>query len=196
MRGSASNSVGVSRIVKSGDERNKRWNVGVDPSGFADVTITLTESPACGQENAICTSDGRALSNSPSITVLGPATISVADDTAEEGVDTTIDFVISLDRAATQVVTVDYATRDGTATAGEDYTETSGTARFEVGDQEYTVAVPLLDDAVDEDQETMTLTLSNAVGGRIEDGTAVGTIENDDPLQRAWLARFGRTVGG
>ena len=42
--------------------------------------------------------------------------------------------------------------------------------------------------------ETMTLTLSNASNARITDGTATGTIENSDPLQQAWIARFGRTV--
>ncbi len=40
----------------------------------------------------------------------------------------------------------------------------------------------------------MTLTLSKASGGHIDDDTATGTIENEAPLQQAWLARFGRTV--
>ena len=40
----------------------------------------------------------------------------------------------------------------------------------------------------------MTLTLSNATNARIADGTATGTINNSDPLQQAWIARFGRTV--
>ena len=43
--------------------------------------------------------------------------------------------------------------------------------------------------------ETFKLVLSNAANALIGDATATGTIENDDPLQRAWLARFGRTVG-
>ena len=40
----------------------------------------------------------------------------------------------------------------------------------------------------------MTVTLSNASNARIADATATGTIENSDPLQKAWIARFGRTV--
>ena len=40
----------------------------------------------------------------------------------------------------------------------------------------------------------MTFTLSNASNARIADGTATGTIVNSDPLQKAWIARFGRTV--
>ena len=53
-----------------------------------------------------------------------------------------------------------------------------------------------LTDAHDEGAETLTLTLSNAQGARIADGTATGTIENTDLMPAAWLARFGRTVTG
>ena len=93
------------------------------------------------------------------------------------------------------MVTVDYETVDGSAKAGEDYVAASGTLTFEVGETEKTVAVTVLDDAKDEGEETFRLRLSNAVGAYLLDHVAVGTIENADPLQQAWLARFGRTVG-
>ena len=86
-------------------------------------------------------------------------------------------------------------TADGTATAGEDYTAVEGTLIFERGETSKTVSVPVLDDAHDDDGETLTLTLSNPKRGMIVDGEAVGTIRNSDPLQQAWLARFGRAVG-
>ena len=54
--------------------------------------------------------------------------------------------------------------------------------------------MPVLDDAHDEGEETLTLRLSNASRARIADGVATGTIKNSDRLQRAWLARFGRTA--
>ncbi len=122
--------------------------------------------------------------------------ISVADAQANEGAGS-ISFEVSLSRAFTSSehrVTVDYATADGTATAGSDYTSTSGTLTFAAGESSKTVSVPILDDAVDEGDETFTLSLSNATGGRIGDGEATGTIANDDPLQKMWLSRFGRTV--
>ena len=56
--------------------------------------------------------------------------------------------------------------------------------------------VPVLDDAVDEGEETFTLRLTNASGAVVADGEAIGTIENSDPLQKMWLSRFGRTVAG
>ena len=126
--------------------------------------------------------------------MLGPAAISIADAEAEEGVDDEITFIVSLDRVALRSMSVDYATSDGTATAGEDYEATSGTLEFAIGDRSKTIAVPVLDDAEDEGEETFTVTLSNPIGAWIEDGEATGTISNSDPLQKAWIARFGRTI--
>ena len=123
--------------------------------------------------------------------------ISVADARADEGAGASVAFEVSLSRAFTNSghsVTVDYATADGSAKAGEDYTATSGTLTFAAGEKTKTVNVPVLDDAVDEGEETFTFRLSNATGGRIGDGEATGTIANDDPLQKMWLSRFGRTV--
>ena len=76
----------------------------------------------------------------------------------------------------------DYATANGTATAGKDYTAASGTLTFAPGETSKTVQVPILDDALDEGSETVTLTLSNASGARIGDAVATGTITNADPL--------------
>ena len=123
----------------------------------------------------------------------------MADARANEGAGAPVAFEVSLSRAFTTAhhrVTVDYATADGSAKAGEDYTATSGTLTFAAGERTKTVNVPVLDDAVDEGEETFMLRLSNATGGRIADGEAVGTIENADPLQKMWLSRFGRTVAG
>ena len=121
-------------------------------------------------------------------------TLSVADAEAHEGQDAAMEFAVTLSRPASGAVTVDYATGDGTATAGEDYTATSGTLTFAAGEQAKTVSVPLLDDAIDEGKETFTLTLSNPSRARILDGEATGTIINSDHMPKAWTSRFGRTV--
>ena len=174
--------------------QNRSVTVRVRPASFEAVTITLAATTDCTAATAICTADGRKLANTATGTVLGPALLSVADARATEGVDSAVEFAVTLSRAASDTVTVDYATADGTATAGEDYTATSGTLTFAAGESAKTVAVPVLDDAHDEGEETLTLTLSNPSGALIADGEATGTIVNDDRMPRAWLARFGRTA--
>ena len=91
----------------------------------------------------------------------------------------------------------DYATEDGTAAAGADYTATSGTLTFAAGETAKTVSVPVLDDAIDEGKETMRLLLSNPKGAYLRGvhSKAKGVIRNEDPLQAMWLARFGAHGG-
>jgi hypothetical protein len=59
-------------------------------------------------------------------------------------------------------LTVDYATVDGTATAGQDYTTTSGTLTFSNGETTKSFQIPILDDAVTEPDETFSVVLRNA----------------------------------
>ena len=110
------------------------------------------------------------------------------------GPDATIGFTVTLSAVSPAPVTVDYATADGTATAGADYTAARGTLTFAAGKTTQTIAVAVLDDAHDEGEETMTLTLSRPAGAVLADAEATGTIANRDPLLRALLARFGRTA--
>ncbi len=123
----------------------------------------------------------------------GPA-LRVADARAREGEDAAVEFTVTLAPAASGTVTVDYASADGTAKAGEDYTAASGTLVFAPGETEKTIAVALLDDAVDEGEESFALRLSNAAGAALADAEATGAIVNSDPLPKAWLGRFGRTA--
>ena len=156
------------------------------PAGSYTLTATA-HAEAGGQGAALQTL-------AVSFTVVEPLSLSVQDATAAEAAGATVDFTVTLSRASAETVTVDYATSNGTATADEDYTETSGTLTFAAHDLSKTVSVPILDDALNEGNETFTLTLSNASGARVADGEATGTIENSDPLQTMWLSRYGRTV--
>ena len=176
------------------DGRDDLREIHVEPSGLGDVTVMLAGGRACATTGAICTADGRMLSHSLATIVQGPVTLSVADARANENNDDTLAFLVTLSQAAAEAVTVDYATADGTATAGTDYTGTNGTLTFAVGETEKTVSVAILNDAHDDGAETLTLTLSNAIGAQLLDAEATGTIENTDPLLKAWTARFGRTA--
>ena len=166
----------------------------MNPTDGATFSLILPGGRACGTEGAICTADDKVLANTAGAVVPGPLALSVADARIDEAPGAVLAFEVTLNRAATGTVTVDYATADGTATAGADYTATSGKLTFDPGETAKTVNVTVLDDAHDDTEETLTLTLSNAAGARIRDGEATGTIVNSDAIPKAWLARFGRTV--
>ena len=174
--------------------RKDRWDLTVRPDSLADVTVTLSSGAACDSPASVCTADGKALSHTLSTTVRGPVAVSVADARVREAAGATLDFAVSLSRAASGPVSVTWATADGSATAGSDYRAGQGKLRFAPGETEKTIPVPVLDDAHDEGEETMQLRLTAASGAAIADGVATGTIENTDHMPAAWLARFGRTV--
>ena len=178
------------------DGRRDLFRMTVRPDSDAAVTITLPAGRECGVSGAICTKgeNRRQLTNSPSARVRGPVGISVADARVEEDDGAVLVFLVTLSRAAGGTLAVDYATSDGSAHAGVDYTAASGRLSFRTGESSKKIEVGVLDDAHDEGEETLALTLSNASGGRLTDGDATGTIENRDPLPRALLARFGRTA--
>ena len=161
--------------------RKDLWTLTVRPDSLAEVTVTLAAGAACDTPAAVCTADGRALSGTVSTTVRGPVALSVADARAREGKDPTLDFAVSLSRASSGRVTVDYATVDGSAKAGADYEATSGTLSFAPGETAKTVAVPVLDDAHDEGTEVLVLRLENARGARLGVRLTVGRIENTGP---------------
>ena len=117
--------------------------------------------------------------------------VSVADARADEGAD--LIFKVTLDRAADDTVSVAYATANGAAKAGKDYTAVSGTLSFAPGDTEGTVTVETLDDAMDEGDETFLLRLSRPAGTALADPSAVGTIVNEDPLPAALTIHCGRS---
>ena len=187
---------GVAKESRRADktEFDEYW-IGVRPSGNGPVTISLSPASSCTMSSVTCTPDGRKLSTPISIRAEGPPGLSVADATVHEGPGAILEFGVKLSRSTSAAVQVDYATRDGSAQAGSDYTASSGTLSFAAGETAKMVEVTVLDDSHDEGSETLTLVLSTPSGAYLADGEATGTIENDDPLQQAWLARFGRTVG-
>ena len=186
---------GTTRRVRKVNSDRAHRIVTVRPDGWDSVDIVLPPSPECEATGAICTNAGARLEAGLATRIQGPPGLTVADAEVQEGMNAVLAFAVTLDRAPYSQASVDYATSDGTATAGEDYSATSGTLTFAPGEREKTVSVPVLDDAHDEGSETMTLTLSSASGAHVIDGTAIGTINNTDPMPLAWMVRFGRTVG-
>ena len=110
-------------------------------------------------------------------------TLEIDDVTVAEG-GGPAEFTVELSTASEQDVTVEYATADGTALAGLDYTAASGTLTIDAGETTGTIAVEVLDDGVVEgEDETFTVELSAPSGATIEDGEGVGTITDDDAVE-------------
>ena len=110
------------------------------------------------------------------------STLSINDKSqAEFTFDGTADvnFQVSLSPASSSPVTVNYATSNGTATAG-DYQPTSGTLTFNPGDTVKEVIVRVIADSLFEADETYAVNLSNPSGATITKGQGIGTITNDD----------------
>ena len=167
----------ASRITQGS---NQGWTVEVNPTGNDAISITLPETTDCSASGAICTDDSRKLSHPTSAKVEGPPAVSVSDATVQEAEGAVLAFSVTLSHASSRTVTVDYATSDGSAQAGSDYTATSATLTFNAGDTAKAVQVPVLTDSDDEGQETLTLTLSNPSQATLDDATATGTIENGE----------------
>ena len=128
--------------------------------------------------------------------------LSVADASAREWPNPLpcLIFVVTMDRMdVDHEVRVDYATRSGTAVAGQDFTPIAGTLVFRPSESRRRTAskrlcVKVLDDSHDEGVEEMTLVLSNPVRAYLADGTGTGHISNTDKMPGAWLTRFGRAA--
>jgi glucose/arabinose dehydrogenase len=93
-----------------------------------------------------------------------------------------ITITVTRTNGSTGAVSVNYATSNGTATAGSDYTSASGTLNFANGETTKTFSIAILNDTLIEGNETINLTLSNPTGGATlgSPNTAVLTIQDDD----------------
>ena len=103
--------------------------------------------------------------------------ISVDEDGSQAG------LAVELSQTSADTVTVDYATSDITAEAGDDYTDTSGTLTFTAGETVMAIIVPILDDAIYEPTERFDVTLSNPTGATLPafPGARVNIAEDESP---------------
>ena len=143
-------------------------------------TFTVTLSSA--SSGTALPSDATATGTIVNDDVIGA--FAIADASAAEG--DAVTFTVTHTPAATQQVTVDWATSvaTGDTAAQTDFTAGSGTLTFAVGDTSKTFTVATVEDTSVESSETFTATLSNVgpAGAATlpADATATGTITDDD----------------
>ena len=165
--------VGTRYVVK-----NNGWNSTIAPGGTASFGFNGSPGNVGTDAPKNYVLNGVALGGS---TPTSP-TLSVADASIEEGNSGTksLVFTVNLSPAANSTVTVNYATGDGTAKVGADYTAKSGKLTFAPGATSQTVAVPIVGDTTPEPEEVFSFALSGASGASLGRASASGTIVNDD----------------
>ncbi|MBV9495282.1 MAG: right-handed parallel beta-helix repeat-containing protein, partial [Acidobacteria bacterium] len=162
-----------------------------DTTNEADETFTVTLTAPTNATIATATGTGTIVNDD------GAPVLSIADASQAEGNSgmSPMVFTVMLSTPSEQTVTVNYATSDGTANAGSDYTATTGTVTFAPGVTVQTISVPIIGDTTNEPNETFTVTLSGATNAAIGDGSATGTITNDDSGPTVSIAGVSQAEG-
>ena len=112
-----------------------------------------------------------------------PPSLAIDDVKGREGKTgtTPFTFTVSLDGVPGRTVTVDFATKNKTATVGDDdYLFTNGTLTFPPGTTTQTIVVDVIGDKKKEKTEVFKALIFNATGAEIDDHKGFGTIKNDD----------------
>jgi len=160
-------------------------NIADDGNAENDETFTVdlsnpTGGATLGSPNSstvtILDDDGDV----PGTFSIDPVTTSVSEDGG------TVTLTVNRAGGNSGAVMVDFATADGSATAGSDYAANSGTLSFADGVSSQTITITINDDNVDEDNETFTVDLSNATGGAdigSNDSSEVTILDDDNAGQ-------------
>ncbi len=147
------------------------------------LTVTLSTPANATLAEGGATASGVVVDNDAAPRIL------IADAEALEG-EGRLSFAVTLTTETVEQVTVDWATSAGTATPGQDYTEASETLTFMPGQTARTIHVPVRDDKVQEEDETLSVALSEPTNATLVDemGTATGVILDNDALPRIRIA--------
>jgi hypothetical protein len=168
--GVTTQTIQISTLQDSLVEGNETFYVNLSaPSGGA----TISDSQGLG---TIIDDDGGSGCSGVSFTIGSNGAVT-------EGANSV--FTITKSGTTSSSCSVNYATAAGTATAGSDYTTTSGTLTFTSTQTSQTVNVPTIDDSIVENAETFSMALSSPTGGSTlgTPSSATATINDNDGLQ-------------
>ncbi len=169
--GTTSQTFDVSVTGDTIDELNE--TVVVTLSSPANATVSSTAGTGTG---TITDNDG-----APTLSIDSPSV------TEGDSGSTNLEFTVTLSAASGRQVTVDWAEgTGGTATSGADYTAiTGGALTFTAGTTSQTFNVSVTGDVLDESNETVVVTLSNAGNAAISTASGTGTITDNDATPTA-----------
>jgi hypothetical protein len=174
---------GSGTLTFAAGETTKTVSIAVNGEATVEPneTFAVTLSGATGATIADASGQGTIVNDDVAPPPPLP-TLSIDDVSVNEGSagTSTATLTVTLSAAAAGAVTVNYATVDGTATAGSDYLAGSGTLTFAIGETVKTVAITINGDAVVEPNETFRVDLAGPTGATIADAQGQGTVVNDD----------------
>lgn len=165
--------IGSTSVQTVGNDLTINASLPVSVAAGQFVTATATDPAGNTSEFAQCIQVANAAAGSFSFT---SATYTVNEDAG------TLTVTVTRTGGANGVASVDYATNNGTASAPADYAAASGKLTFNDGQTSKTFDITINNDQLDETDETVTLSLSNAMGaGLINPVAATLTIVDNDP---------------
>ncbi len=148
-----------------------------DTADEPDETVVIALSNASGADIVTASGTGTIADNDiPGFSIDSPSA------TEGDSESSSLTFTVTLSPASYRQVSVNYADAGtGTATSGSDYAAIGGTLTFAAGETSKTIAVSVTDDALDEPDETVVITLSGASSGTsIAAASGTGTITDND----------------
>jgi YD repeat-containing protein len=106
--------------------------------------------------------------------------VSVGDAIAVDAASTSVVFPLYLDKPLPVAVSLSYATQNGSAVSGTDYTSTSGTLTIAANATSATISVPVINRAGSQGDRSFYLNITPPPNVRVKRGQATGTIEDDN----------------
>ncbi len=162
---------------------NLAWDITVQPAGNGTVQIAMSGDRNCDLPGAVCTAAGKKLSNSVEVRVLGPAALQLPTATITSRASPVIEgmpaeFTVTLDRAATEPLTVSVSTTEsGAALSGT----APGSVTIAQGQTSATLSLPTAADSVVKADSLVTVAISAGAGYLVGlPSSASVEVEDDD----------------
>ena len=164
-----------------------------DDDAVVDRVVTLNHAISGGDYGTVVVAPVSVTIIEDDVPMLSIEDQSASEDAAE------MVFTAMLNVQSSEEVRVSYKTLNGTAEAGTDYKATQGILRFAALETHQTFLVPIINDDLDEGDETFMVILSEPVNAtlRTDNAQALGTIVDEDAVPRAMellLSSVGRLV--
>ena len=179
---------GMSNETDIGADAVTYTPVAADVGKKVKVTVNFTDDGGAGEartSNAYPSSGTIVSDTLPELSFV-PTVVTVDEDAGSAA------LTVELTPASSGTVTVDFATRDHDAKAGEDYTATSGTLTFTAGQTSKTITVPILNDDVYEASaagEIFFIDITNPSGATLPDPSTVAVrIDSEEAVPTASMA--------